>query len=72
MEKLTLLNFYKLFPDEASCEAELQHIRESSGLRCCCCGCMKLYWDKVRKSLICSKLRYKTTLHSGTVFKTTS
>lgn len=35
---MTLLDFYRQYPDEASCEAALRSFREHHGLFCSQCG----------------------------------
>jgi hypothetical protein len=40
--KMKLLNFYKIFSDEESCEYYLHSVSERSGILCRC-GCRKMY-----------------------------
>jgi len=65
---MKLLDFYKVFPDEESCEKYLRYVREKSGIECRC-GCHKMYWNKSKKSWICSSCGHEIRLKSGTVMQ---
>lgn len=64
---MKLLDFYKKFPNEESCEVHLRNLREKEGVVCCKCGCTHQYWDRSRKSWHCSKCGHETKLTAGTV-----
>lgn len=41
---MNLLDFYRQYPDESSCEEALRRFRERHGLFCSRCGGLRLSW----------------------------
>lgn len=66
---MTISEFYKLFPTEASCRTHLKLMRESQGVTCKKCSCAKHYWLAPKEQWQCSKCGFRTTLLSGTLFE---
>lgn len=66
---MKLLDFNRIFPDEASCEEYLRALREQEGLVCPHCGGTRHHWDKYNKRWLCASCKHVITLHSGTLFQ---
>ena len=66
---MTLLDFYRQYPDEASCEAALRSFREHHGLFCSQCGGLRLSWNPSHKSWTCMDCKHEMQLRSGTVMQ---
>lgn len=66
---MNLLDFSKIYPDEASCVEAFRNLREKNGLCCPVCGGLRLHWDEGHKSWICRDCGHETTLRSGTVMQ---
>jgi len=64
---MNLLDFYKQYPDEASCRIAFKNTREKEGIRCKKCGNYTHYWKKAREEWECKKCRHRTRLRAGTV-----
>ena len=64
---MKLIDFYKNYPDEASCKLEFKRYREQEGITCMKCGNTSHYWKKNREQWECKKCSHRTTLKSGTV-----
>ena len=66
---MKLLDFNRIFPDEASCEEYLRALREQEGLVCPHCGGTRHHWDKYNKRWLCASCKHVITLRSGTLFQ---
>ena len=66
---MKLLDFNRIFPDEASCEEYLRALREREGLVCPHCGGVRHHWDKYNKRWQCASCKHVITLRSGTLFQ---
>lgn len=66
---MTILEFSKEFPDNASCKAHFKMQREKEGITCKQCGCTKHYWLEPKSQWQCSSCRFRTTLRSGTIME---
>ena len=66
---MNLLDFYRQYPDEASCEAALRRFREHHGLFCSQCSGLRLSWNPSHKSWTCMDCRHEMQLRSGTVMQ---
>jgi hypothetical protein len=66
---MTILEFSKEFPDNASCKAHFKMQREKQGITCKECGCTKHYWLEAKSQWQCSSCRFRTTLRSGTIME---
>lgn len=66
---MNLLDFYRQYPDESSCETALRHFRERHGLFCSRCGGLRLSWNPSHKSWTCMDCKHEMTLRSGTVMQ---
>lgn len=66
---MTIVDFFRHFPDEQSCRNHFRINRENQGITCKHCGCQKHYWLKAKEQWQCSKCRFRTTLRSGTVME---
>lgn len=66
---MTILEFSKEFPDNASCKAHFKKQREKQGITCKQCGCTKHYWLEPKSQWQCSSCRFRTTLRSGTIME---
>jgi len=64
---MKLIDFFKRFDSEESCEKYLREVREKECVVCSKCRCTKHYWDKASKRWRCSECGHETTLTSGTV-----
>ena len=66
---MNLLDFYRQYPDEASCEESLRRFREHHGLYCSQCGGLRLSWNPSHKSWTCMDCKHEMLLRSGTVMQ---
>ena len=66
---MNLLDFYRQYPDEASCEEALRRFREHHGLFCSQCGGLRLSWNPSHKSWTCMDCKHEMQLRSGTVMQ---
>ena len=66
---MNLLDFYRQYPDEASCEEALRRFREHHGLYCSQCGGLRLSWNPSHKSWTCMDCKHEMQLRSGTVMQ---
>lgn len=66
---MNLIDFYKVYPDEESCEKALKEFRECHTLFCPNCGGLHLSWNPSHKSWTCMDCGHETTLRSGTVMQ---
>ncbi len=64
---MNLLEFDKVFPDEATCKSYFKSVREQEGVVCSRCGGTIHYWKKDKEQFECKKCKHRTTLKSGTV-----
>ena len=58
---MNLLDFYRQYPDESSCEEALRRFRDSR------CGGLRLSWNPSHRSWTCMDCKHEMTLRSGTV-----
>ena len=66
---MNLLDFYRQYPDEASCEESLRRFREHHGLYCSQCGGLRLSWNPSHKFWTCMDCKHEMLLRSGTVMQ---
>ena len=66
---MNLLDFYRQYPDEASCESALRKFREHHGLFCSHCGGLRLSWNPSHKSWTYMDCGHEMQLRSGTVMQ---
>ena len=73
---MNLLDFYRQYPDESSCEEALRRFqealrrfRERHGLFCSRCGGLRLSWNPSHRSWTCMDCKHEMTLRSGTVMQ---
>lgn len=66
---MKILDFYKEFPDEASCKASFKEYRLQQGVFCKRCQSTEHYWKTNRSEWQCKKCGTRTTLKSGTVME---
>lgn len=66
---MKLLDFNRIFPDEASCEEYLRSLREQEGIVCPHCGGTRHYWDSYNRRWLCASCKHVITLRSGTLFQ---
>jgi len=64
---MTLIDFIKEFPDEASCKVKFKEYREHVGVVCPKCGCRDHYWKRDKESYECKGCSYRQSLRSNTV-----
>lgn len=64
---MKLLSFYKKFPTEKACIADMKRLKEKRGIVCPKCGCTHHKWKNTRNQWECKICGYRTTLKSGTV-----
>ncbi|MBN4071296.1 IS1595 family transposase [Crocinitomix catalasitica] len=69
---MIISEFYKMFPDEASCRKHLKTSREQAGIECKKCGSEFHYWLKAKEQWQCRKCNFRTTLRSGTLFESSN
>jgi hypothetical protein len=64
---MNLQDFFKKYPDEASCKAHFKAERDSQGIICKRCQGQEHYWLSTRDQYQCKKCKFRTTLRSGTL-----
>ena len=64
---MRIQDFFKKFPDEASCRAHFKTEREKQGVVCKRCHHLEHYWISTRDQYQCKKCKFRTTLRSGTL-----
>ena len=66
---MSLLTFYKDYPDENSCKLHFKKLRETIGVTCKKCGGIDHYWKADKWQFECKGCSFRTTLRSGTVMQ---
>lgn len=64
---MKIQDFFKKFPDEASCKAHFKSERDNQGVVCKRCQHQEHYWISTRDQYQCKKCKFRTTLRSGTL-----
>jgi predicted RNA-binding Zn-ribbon protein involved in translation (DUF1610 family) len=64
---MTLIDFIKEYPDEASCKAKFKQYREHVGVVCVKCGGTAHYWKSDKESYECKNCGYRQSLKANTV-----
>jgi len=64
---MKIQDFFKRFPDEASCKAHFKSEREKRGVVCKRCHHQDHYWISARDQYQCKQCKFRTTLRSGTL-----
>jgi len=64
---MTLIDFIKEYPDEASCKAKFKQYREHIGVVCPKCGGKEHYWKRDKENYECKHCRYRQSLRANTV-----
>lgn len=64
---MKIQDFFKKFPDEASCKAHFKSERDKQGVVCKRCQHQEHYWISTRDQYQCKKCKFRTTLRSGTL-----
>ena len=64
---MTTQEFFKRFPDEASCIQHMRTLREENGLTCRACDSGRMSWLSTCDRWECMDCRAKTTIRSGTI-----
>ena len=64
---MTIIDFTKEFPDEASCKAKFKEFREQVGVVCPKCGCERHYWKSDKECYECKACGYRQGLKTNTV-----
>lgn len=64
---MKIQDFFKRFPDEASCKAHFKSERDKQGVVCKRCQHQEHYWISTRDQYQCKKCKFRTTLRSGTL-----
>lgn len=64
---MTTREFFKRFPDEASCIQHMRTLREENGLTCRACDSTRMSWLSTCNRWECMDCRAKTTIRSGTI-----
>lgn len=70
-QSIDLLEFQKLFPDDAACLDHLFRLRWSNGFICPRCGNRTFSLIKTRRLHQCKSCRYQASLTAGTIFHKT-
>lgn len=66
---MILSEFFRKYPDEASCKMAFKQIRDQQGVLCKKCGGTNHYWKADKWQYECKSCRFRTTLKSGTVME---
>ena len=66
---MILLDFNRIFPDEAYCKEYHRNLREQEGVICPHCGEICHHWDRYNKRWLCVSCKHVITLRSGTLFQ---
>ena len=64
---MTLIDFIKEYPDEASCQAKFKEYREHIGVVCPKCGGVSHYWKRDKECYECKQCKYRQGLKTNTV-----
>jgi predicted RNA-binding Zn-ribbon protein involved in translation (DUF1610 family) len=64
---MTLIEFIKEYPDEASCKSKFKQYREHVGVVCPKCGESAHYWKSDKESYECKSCGYRQSLRANTV-----
>ncbi len=64
---MKIRDFFKKFPDEASCKAHFKSERDKQGVVCKRCQHQEHYWISTRDQYQCKKCKFRTNLRSGTL-----
>lgn len=64
---MNIQDFFKKFPDEASCKAHFKAERDKQGVICKRCQHQEHYWLSTREQYQCKSCKFRTTLRSGTL-----
>lgn len=64
---MKIQDFFKKFPDEASCKAHFKSERDKQGVICKRCQHREHYWLSTRDQYQCKTCKFRTTLRSGTL-----
>jgi hypothetical protein len=64
---MKIQDYFKKFPDEASCKAHFKSERDKQGIVCKRCQHQEHYWISTRGQYQCKKCKFRTTLRSGTL-----
>jgi transposase-like protein len=77
VKQMSLAEFDRMFPDEASCKEYLVHQRWPNGIRCPRCGNDKVYPAGAKRPYHwachkCGKPAYRFSLYVGTIFENTN
>ena len=64
---MTIIEFIKEYPDEASCKAKFKQYREHIGVVCPKCGGEAHYWKKDKENYECKCCGYRQSLRANTV-----
>ena len=66
---MTLKDFFRKYPDEASCKLAFKQMRDKQGVSCKKCGCTDHYWKSDKWQYECKDCGFRTTLRSDTVMQ---
>ncbi len=69
---MNLLNFFRRFPDEASCRKDFKKRRIQQGVVCKKCSGTEHYWLSSKESFQCKGCKFRTSLRSGTVMESSN
>jgi hypothetical protein len=69
---MSIIDFYKEYPDEISCKLKFKEIRDREGVCCKRCGGHSHYWKKDKWQYECKNCKHRTTLRSGTVMQSSN
>lgn len=64
---MKIQDFFKKYPDEASCKAHFKSERDKQGVVCKRCQGQEHYWLSTRDQYQCKVCKFRTTLRSGTL-----
>ncbi len=64
---MNILSFYKRFPNEEACMADMKAQKEKRGIICPNCSYTKHKWKNTRNQWECKKCGHRTSLKYGTV-----
>ena len=64
---MKIREFFKKFPDEASCKTHFKEKRDKQGVVCKRCQGQEHYWISTREQYQCKHCNFRTTLRSGTL-----
>ena len=64
---MSLIDFIKDFPDEASCKIKFKEYRDHVGVVCPKCGCNEHYWKRDKECYECKLCSYRQSLRANTV-----